>query len=1070
MKQFKCTLIVVILLPWQLLAQTSEDAVSLQVGLNGLNDATKTAGFLSSATINYDEGLDIPEPPLPIENYVSLAIEAMPGSPAWFTRFRSDYRSVAEDLDINIQTWPLIFESDNSGLVTLQSTIGQQIDSAYAVFITDGEEYWNLWDGVPYEFIHSAGQQRIMTLTVGTPELPAIDINHPSMDTAFIAGSHAFLEWDIIASIGITSTVVEVSLNAGQSFDTILDTDSVSTSLLWDVPILDTDEGILRVSVVDFMGRESTSEQAFAIVDESNYLTGITILSPVAGQCVTGGSDVPVVWRYEGGDENVTGANLEYQLDYGSYQLIETISGKDTSTTWIIPSEVFSAGVSVRIQAVVSGGSPAEAVESPIVIRTTQLLNDNFELWSNHGPDIGPADHWAAQSNDYGTDVLITRSNVNQVDGPYCARIEAFSSGTYMMYQEHAAILPGSEYTFSCRLYDNEDGVSALLREEFLDGTGDVLSVAESSSTTNSSDSQPCSVSWTAPQQAVGVRYSIVLNAQTSGSVYADYSKLETTIPNPSVEFTSPQGGEEFTHNGTSTFLVEWTYGSTAAIIDSVNLDVSFDDGESWNGLTTYDDNSPTSYLWIGADTYSTTVRFRLQAWNPEGASTTALSEAMKVGPSTIADTLEGNWHLWTPSLLPQDNETEAVFDGEISGSWALYTYSVDQGYMPIDSIQLGQAYWLGLSRDEVLNLRGKAEFSGWEHPLHSGWNLIGSGYPIEYSVANLALTDGVDTLGYDNAVIAGWIGPELYKYDPTSATYVALENTSTLVPSSGAWIAVLQSSIGLLAHAPTSSTSVVPAKTKANSESPFLWDNSVIATVVLQTSELKRDEISVGFARQASNGYDTRLDKPAPPRQPNPVHPRAVLVREDHDIHDMKRWKWDIRAPMTEEQPILTWNIEIQGPIPENTVLDFSELVEALPDSLASIVFVNGEEIELAELASILVGNGKSAEVQLKVGMRKYLGRGKLVSLPSYFSLDAVYPNPFNSSLTLQFSLPDVTDISIRVFNLLGQTVEARELRAVGPGRAAYQLECSSGTGIYFLRVATADGHVITRKVLLVK
>ncbi|MDP8206042.1 MAG: T9SS type A sorting domain-containing protein [Candidatus Electryonea clarkiae] len=89
--------------------------------------------------------------------------------------------------------------------------------------------------------------------------------------------------------------------------------------------------------------------------------------------------------------------------------------------------------------------------------------------------------------------------------------------------------------------------------------------------------------------------------------------------------------------------------------------------------------------------------------------------------------------------------------------------------------------------------------------------------------------------------------------------------------------------------------------------------------------------------------------------------------------------------------------------------------------------------------------------------------------SLPKEFRLFAPYPNPFNSSQTFYFSLPKAGDVTIQLYNLLGQKVLSQHLPALQVGvhvRTLNALNMSSG--VYFLEFTTREETQRTKIILL--
>jgi hypothetical protein len=93
----------------------------------------------------------------------------------------------------------------------------------------------------------------------------------------------------------------------------------------------------------------------------------------------------------------------------------------------------------------------------------------------------------------------------------------------------------------------------------------------------------------------------------------------------------------------------------------------------------------------------------------------------------------------------------------------------------------------------------------------------------------------------------------------------------------------------------------------------------------------------------------------------------------------------------------------------------------------------------------------------------------------PSSFNLSANYPNPFNPSTTIEYSLGRPVNVKLEILNLLGQEVRTLvdETRSAGRYRIAWDGTNDDGepvsSGVYLYRFQAGD-VVQTRKMLLIK
>jgi hypothetical protein len=89
---------------------------------------------------------------------------------------------------------------------------------------------------------------------------------------------------------------------------------------------------------------------------------------------------------------------------------------------------------------------------------------------------------------------------------------------------------------------------------------------------------------------------------------------------------------------------------------------------------------------------------------------------------------------------------------------------------------------------------------------------------------------------------------------------------------------------------------------------------------------------------------------------------------------------------------------------------------------------------------------------------------------LPDGFALYQNYPNPFNPSTVIAYSLPSRSNVQLDIIDLLGRTVETRQLGEQPAGTYQIQYNASGlASGVYFYRIQTSFGAE-SRKMMLLK
>ncbi len=86
----------------------------------------------------------------------------------------------------------------------------------------------------------------------------------------------------------------------------------------------------------------------------------------------------------------------------------------------------------------------------------------------------------------------------------------------------------------------------------------------------------------------------------------------------------------------------------------------------------------------------------------------------------------------------------------------------------------------------------------------------------------------------------------------------------------------------------------------------------------------------------------------------------------------------------------------------------------------------------------------------------------------PSKYELDNNYPNPFNPSTVIKFSLPENAHVSLNIYNILGQKVAQLVNDNLSAGR--YSIKFDAGrlsSGIYFYKLQTDDFASVKKMIL---
>ena len=109
----------------------------------------------------------------------------------------------------------------------------------------------------------------------------------------------------------------------------------------------------------------------------------------------------------------------------------------------------------------------------------------------------------------------------------------------------------------------------------------------------------------------------------------------------------------------------------------------------------------------------------------------------------------------------------------------------------------------------------------------------------------------------------------------------------------------------------------------------------------------------------------------------------------------------------------------------------------------------------------------GHFYSTQIATAVNDWEVNGSLI--PDTYDLSHNYPNPFNPSTTVRYSLPRTAHVTLRIFNTLGQEIATLVDGEKNAGFYQVQWNAAVPSGIYFYRLQAGE-FAETKKMILLR
>ncbi|TFG48375.1 MAG: T9SS type A sorting domain-containing protein, partial [Candidatus Brocadiia bacterium] len=551
--------------------------------------------------------------------------------------------------------------------------------------------------------------------------------------------------------------------------------------------------------------------------------------------------------------------------------------------------------------------------------------------------------------------------------------------------------------------------------------------------------------------QAVEAGSSSSTNYKMSGSLLAITRDLE--VPNivPPAPITVPQAaGQDIAISTT--------------ITDNVNVDEAIlyyrsGDQTAFTGVTMTKDGDSFSGSIPGANVGETGVAYYVSATdvNTNVSQTDVYSvRVILTGTGIVsasaqdAGSAQTAYRMVSIPLDATNKSPEDVLVDNLGSydktKWRFYELRADQSYAEYPNtanMSAGKGFWLIVKSTGKIIDTGPGNTNMLDDPfevsLVAGWNIVGNPFNFDVPIANVAMQN-------DSSL-------DIRAYTGSWSIY-----NGSLRPFEG-YAVYSEAATKLLIDPDLSGSGKIPAVKKPVSMEENAWTIAIDASC---QEAVDKDTRAITFS-SASAGYD-RFDRPEPP-----LIGEYVSVYFPHTDWNKMSTKYCVDArPQPIEGDI--WEFEVITNIREKVQLCFKGLESVSRENevwLVDEMLKVTQNLREQNSYAVSVNQDHPRKLLLVVGKSGFIkdSFNAYDLIPVSYMLYQNYPNPFNPLTTIRFGLPSDDQVTLKVYNLLGQEVVTLLNDADRPagyhsiiwdGKNRLGATVSSGMYIYSLKTNT--------------
>ncbi|MDP8238891.1 MAG: T9SS type A sorting domain-containing protein [Candidatus Hatepunaea meridiana] len=240
-----------------------------------------------------------------------------------------------------------------------------------------------------------------------------------------------------------------------------------------------------------------------------------------------------------------------------------------------------------------------------------------------------------------------------------------------------------------------------------------------------------------------------------------------------------------------------------------------------------------------------------------------------------------------------------------------------------------------------------------------------------------------------------------------------------------------------------------------------FNIPNGIEITVTAIDETGLRANLTFNIFIESVNDLPTAFDLSSPENESRAGDPDGV------------NFVWNRSIDVVEESQV-TYALVLYFNNEENWITDLADTSEILSRQDLVIDPDRATEVEWWVWAYDDIDSVRSSSVFNVTVEPLSAPHGDETIIPNELSLAKIYPNPFNSTVRIEYDIPEVTDVNVSVYDLNGnltkvlvnQNMNAGKYRVTWDGFNSSGLHASSGT--YLCRLQTGNEKIIRRIMLI--